>query len=131
MSKSGQTITYTKGSGTTGTITVPTGAGAKSYITESVVNADGSWYRKYSDGWLEQGGIISASAEQTGGDYFYTFNFALPFSKVMTCVANSDTDDVYNGNVETLTNTYFIMRQDTNHSDIKAKYIACGMGVTE
>lgn len=26
------------------------------YLVESVVNDDGSWYRKYSDGWLEQGG---------------------------------------------------------------------------
>ena len=131
LSISGQTITYTKGNGSTGTITVPTGAGAKGYITESKYNADGSWYRKWSDGWLEQGGIISASAVQTGGDCFYTFNFALPFSKVMTCVANSDTADLYNGNVETLTNTYFIMRQDNYWSNVKAKYIACGMGVTE
>ena len=56
LSISSNTIIYTKGNGTTGTITVPTGAGIKSYITESVVNSDGSWYRKYSDGWVEQGG---------------------------------------------------------------------------
>lgn len=57
LSISGNTITYTKGNGGTGSITVPTGAGAKGYITESVVNSDGSWYRKWSDGWLEQGGF--------------------------------------------------------------------------
>ena len=61
LSISGQTITYTKGNGSTGTINVPTGAGAKSYITESVVNSDGSWYRQWSDGWLEQGGINTSS----------------------------------------------------------------------
>lgn len=33
----------------------------KSYVVESVVNEDGSWYRKYSDGWLEQGGKASGS----------------------------------------------------------------------
>ena len=27
-------------------------------VVESVVNKDGSWYRKYSDGWLEQGGMV-------------------------------------------------------------------------
>lgn len=27
------------------------------YIVESKVNSDGSWYRKYKSGWLEQGGI--------------------------------------------------------------------------
>ena len=63
LSISGQTITYTKGNDSTGTITVPTGAGAKSYITESVVNSDGSWYRKYSNGWLEQGGIVNNLAD--------------------------------------------------------------------
>ena len=26
------------------------------YVVESQVNADGSWYRKYKSGWLEQGG---------------------------------------------------------------------------
>ena len=59
LSISGQTITYTKGNGGTGTITVPTGSG---YITESKYNSDGSWYRKWSDGWLEQGGICNATS---------------------------------------------------------------------
>lgn len=36
-----------------------------SVVVESVVNDDGSWYRKYSDGWLEQGGIVSVPASQT------------------------------------------------------------------
>ena len=56
LSISGNTITYTKGNGDTGSITVPTGTG---YITESRYNADGSWYRKWSDGWLEQGSYLS------------------------------------------------------------------------
>ena len=29
------------------------------YLVESAVNDDGSWYRKYSDGWIEQGGFLS------------------------------------------------------------------------
>ena len=62
LSVSGNTITYTKGNGNTGSITVPTGAGAKGYITESKYNNDGSWYRKWSDGWLEQGGICNATS---------------------------------------------------------------------
>lgn len=35
------------------------------YVVESQVNSDGSWYRKYKSGWLEQGGISSSVA---GGD---------------------------------------------------------------
>ena len=38
------------------------------YIVESKVNSNGSWYRKYKSGWLEQGGIgliVSADGNQT------------------------------------------------------------------
>ena len=38
------------------------------YIVESKVNSDGSWYRKYKSGWLEQGGIgltVSADGKKT------------------------------------------------------------------
>ena len=38
------------------------------YIVESKVNSNGSWYRKYKSGWLEQGGIgliVSADGEKT------------------------------------------------------------------
>lgn len=32
------------------------------YVVESQVNADGSWYRKYKSGWLEQGGLAYSSS---------------------------------------------------------------------
>ena len=35
------------------------------YVVESKVNADGSWYRKYKSGWLEQGGRFASSATVT------------------------------------------------------------------
>lgn len=36
------------------------------YIVESKVNSDGSWYRKYKSGWLEQGGIgLTVSVDGT------------------------------------------------------------------
>ena len=36
------------------------------YIVESKVNSDGSWYRKYKSGWLEQGGIgLTVSTDGT------------------------------------------------------------------
>ena len=34
------------------------------YVIESKVNTDGSWYRKYKSGWLEQGGIIAVLNNQ-------------------------------------------------------------------
>lgn len=39
-------------------------AGA-SYVVEAKYNADGSWYRKYSDGWLEQGGMLKITSTKT------------------------------------------------------------------
>lgn len=33
-------------------------------LVESRYNEDGSWYRKYSDGWLEQGGVTPMGATQ-------------------------------------------------------------------
>lgn len=41
------------------------------YVVESVVNTDGSWYRKYKSGWLEQGGKSAAVAG--GGSTIVTF----------------------------------------------------------
>ena len=82
LSISGNTITYTKGNGGTGSITVPTGAGANGYITESRYNTDGSWYRKWSDGWLEQGGIINR--ENIGSYEGNITNFVKPFSSTST-----------------------------------------------
>ena len=82
LSISGNTITYTKGNGGTGSITVPTGAGANGYITESRYNTDGSWYRKWSDGWLEQGGVINR--EKIDSYEGNITNFVKPFSSTST-----------------------------------------------
>ena len=42
------------------------------YVVESQVNADGSWYRKYKSGWLEQGGVVASAGT--------AFNFLKPFA---------------------------------------------------
>lgn len=36
----------------------------KSYVTETWQSGT-SWYRKYSDGWIEQGGVVSAPSNST------------------------------------------------------------------
>ena len=35
------------------------------YVVESQVNSDGSWYRKYKSGWLEQGGLAKSNEDVT------------------------------------------------------------------
>lgn len=42
---------------------VPTGY---DYVIEYQVNTDGSWYRKYKSGWLEQGGLVARTSGATG-----------------------------------------------------------------
>lgn len=39
--------------------------GLGDYVVESQVNVDGSWYRKYKSGWLEQGGQTAGIAGST------------------------------------------------------------------
>ena len=36
------------------------------YVVESQVNSDGSWYRKYKSGWLEQGGLVASTSGALG-----------------------------------------------------------------
>lgn len=128
LSISGQTITYTKGNGTTGTITVPTGAGTKSYITESVVNSDGSWYRKYSDGWLEQGGLLD-----------YTSNYAQviittvkPFANTnyyLSVMQGKSPSNSYTIDLVAKTNTNFTIHNlCALNTGAKPTWYACGMG---
>lgn len=49
-------------------------AGVTSVVVETWRSADGlSWYRKYSDGWVEQGGLVS------NGGTGYALNYYIPF----------------------------------------------------
>lgn len=102
LSISGQTITYTKGNGGTGSITIPTGAGAKGYITESVVNSDGSWYRKWSDGWLEQGGFCNATI--IGGEI--TVNLLKPMKNTNYTVLKSFNTTLSSGHGSSFASVY-------------------------
>ena len=50
----------------------------------------GYWYRKYDDGWIEQGGTIITSIA-TGARY--TLTFPRPFTNVPLCIRTSIYDD--------------------------------------
>lgn len=49
------------------------------YVIESVVNSDGSWYRKWKSGWLEQGGKVYFGSNTTEGAEI-TVSLLLPFT---------------------------------------------------
>ena len=73
-------------------------ATSRGYLVDSYHNGT-EWYRIYSDGWCEQGGVISAAQNGT------TINFLKPFINANYVVVSSQmyrgyTDDPYNGNNE-------------------------------
>ena len=55
-----------------------------SYVVEAKYNSDGSWYRKYSDGWLEQGGITDTSKSC---NEYGTTTLLVPFASTEYIVA--------------------------------------------
>ena len=128
LSISGNTITYTKGNGGTGSITVPTGAGAKGYITESVVNSDGSWYRKYSDGWLEQGGFL----DYTSSYAQVIITTVKPFANTnyyLSVMQGKSSSGSYAIDLVAKTNTNFTIHNLLAlNTGAKTTWYACGMG---
>ena len=90
----------------------------KSYVVESVVNDDGSWYRKYSDGWVEQGGIIAET---------YTVNLLKPMANnkyYATIIIIGPYVTNYDIHVDNKTNTSFQWTQ----IHYTCNWYACGMG---
>ena len=51
------------------------------YVIESQVNSDGSWYRKYKSGWLEQGGLTAAVSGSSNQIHFTDIALLLPMAE--------------------------------------------------
>ena len=96
----------------------------KSYVVESVVNSDGSWYRKYSDGWVEQGGIIQRN------NNYVTVTLLKPFKNANYTVMKNyqaNTSAAVSGaglSAYNLTPTTF----ETIGTEFPSNWYACGMG---
>lgn len=99
-----------------------------SVVVESVVNEDGSWYRKYSDGWLEQGGMLPVKE----GLYFnetITLVKAMANSSYIVLLENgyptkmNEMHGVWNK-----TTTSFQATNIRVSGDGQGNWYACGMG---
>ena len=55
--------------------------GQGDYVVESQVNSDGSWYRKYKSGWLEQGGLTAAVSGSSNQIHFTDIALSLPMAE--------------------------------------------------
>lgn len=61
-------------------------------------NEGDSWYRKWSDGWVEQGGIYSFGATQSGSQVDITITFPVNFldTTYVTSIIFGSNDTEYN-----------------------------------
>ena len=87
-------------------------------IVESVINSDGSWYRLYSDGWVEQGGIVDTPT----ADNIYSVSMPIEMSdanylpQITTTTGNvyAVIASVYTGNAITTTGFSFRLSHKYN-----------------
>ena len=64
-------------------------AGKQVVCVESWRAEDGSsWYRKYSDGWIEQGGITDPVKSNQSSDKYKTVTFRIAFTQTPTLTAS-------------------------------------------
>ena len=85
------------------------------YVIETGQSEDGSqWYRKWNDGWCEQGGQFSASGTTT-------INLLIPYKdtnyQVTTTYKNSSNSaniDITWGSVNNVTNSSFTIQNSVN-----------------
>ena len=95
------------------------------YLVESAVNSDGSWYRKYSDGWVEQGGSWTGVTSTNP----QTLTLLKPFSNSKYIVLAID--NYYssgNGHCGIVRKTTTTFQWNTTRDTVTMMWFACGMG---
>ena len=63
------------------------------YVVESQVNSDGSWYRKYKSGWLEQGGKLITGT----GNYTFLKPYASLLNVTIQAMTTNDIGSTNSG----------------------------------
>ncbi|OUO56644.1 hypothetical protein [Candidatus Avelusimicrobium gallicola] len=102
----------------------------KDYIIDSYSDDSGNWYRVYKSGWVEQGGYVSAVAQ----DYqTYVHTFIKPFAstnyffKHIYITNNVTTSPIYLMNISNPTTTSVTLYNYANFVT-GFKWYACGQG---
>lgn len=101
---------------------------SRRYVKETYKNSDGtSWYRKWSDGWIEQGGVTQSAR----GIASRTINLRAPFSSnnyvvvVQSYTGGSYSAQYNNFHVEEKSLSSFLTRTECGE-DIAGLWYACG-----
>lgn len=97
------------------------------FVVESIQNSNGSWYRKFKSGWLEQGGVINSESIS-----YTTLNITLlrPFKdiKYSFIFQNSYTNNSYVPVLSEKTTTAITILNTLNQYTNYANWYACGQG---
>lgn len=104
------------------------------YIIESKINSDGSWYRKYKSGWLEQGGFDD-EGNVDYGEHTITFQKSFANSLYTLIVSGKSLGNTSNATTPltmlggyALTTTNFKRRTSTETHRDGIYWYACGQG---
>lgn len=98
---------------------------ANPHIVETWKSAHGtSWYRKYSDGWIEQGGPMSTNDKVT---FYVAFSDTNYYIDVTWNGGKSETFWPSDWEITKSSNTYFTTTATTNASNVRGLcWYACG-----
>ena len=104
------------------------------YIIESKINSDGSWYRKYKSGWLEQGGFDD-EGNVDYGEHTITFQKSFANSLYTLIVSGKSVGNTSNASTPltmlggyALTTTNFKRRTSIETYRDGIYWYACGQG---
>ena len=92
------------------------------YVVESQVNEDGSWYRKYKSGWLEQGGSVTGVSQSTT-----PYTLLKPFAGTNYKVLVSPSGQNMNCWIGSRTTTTVVI-QSSQQATYSVFWYACGQG---
>lgn len=98
------------------------------YVIESVVNSDGSWYRKWKSGWLEQGGKSDNIPGPGGGSVNLLIPFTNTLYNVQATIISKDVLSAQPVNVFGFSTTSFSVDYQSVGSTQPVMWYAYGMG---
>lgn len=107
--------------------TIPTSGSVVTLVSSSYDSTTGSWYRKWSDGYIEQGGVLDAT-DTTGTNRTLTFSIAFSnakYSLLFGAITQDGSNAVHlHRGALTLSATGFTY---WINNTIKKRWMACGI----
>ena len=117
-------VGVTSVNGKTGAVTVSVPPTPKAYVTEAWKNGK-NWYRKWSDGWIEQGGLLASSGTGTKTVTLHKAFSNTNYTFIQQAVSLKDNYGAYYSAINAVTTTTVKVSVGSNFSTGLYWY-ACG-----